>query len=180
PEWFGRDEQCRPSRARRHVFNTENDEAVEYLVGNVIRYLRERPEIDIFDFWPPDGARWAECPEWADLGTPEDRQARLVNRLHARLAEVRPDVRLEIIAYAHAKHPPATVKLHPDVLVDFCPIGQEFDVGIYDPRGGNNSIYVDAIHAWRDTFAGDVGLYSYYRKYAWRSLPVVIPFYMQR
>jgi hypothetical protein len=33
---------------------------------------------------------------------------------------------------------------------------------------------------WRQRFTGDLGLYSYYRKYAWRSLPVMLPHYMQQ
>lgn len=180
PEWFGKDAQCRPSRAEHLVFNTANPEAVAYLIANVIRYVKAHPEIDILDFWPPDGARWAECKEWEKLGTPQDRQARLVNQVAAALREVRPGLRLEMIAYAHAKLPPETVRLDPSVLVDFCPIGQNFDVPIDDPAGSNNALYVDAIRAWRGDFDGDIGLYSYYRKYAWRSLPVQVPHYMQQ
>lgn len=180
PEWFGRDAQCRPSREDRLVFNTEDPGAVAYLTRNVVAYLQARPEITIFDFWPPDGARWAECPAWEAFGTPQDRQARLVNHVAAEVRRARPDVRLEIIAYAHAKLPPETVTLDPGVLVDFCPIGQNFDVDIDDPAGGNNAQYVDAVRAWRARFGGDIGLYSYYRRYAWRSLPVLLPRYIQR
>jgi len=184
PDWFGRDASCRPARAERLVFNTANADAVAYLTERVVRYVRERPEIDVLDFWPPDGARWAECAEWAALGTPQDRQARLVNAVREalvrELARERPGLRLEVIAYANAKLPPETVALHPDVLVDFCPIGQNFDVQIDDSSGANNAQYVAAIRAWRRAFAGDVGLYSYYRKYAWLSLPVVIPRYIAR
>jgi hypothetical protein len=180
PQWFGQDAQCRPSSAEHLVFNTENADAVRYVAANVVRYLKAHPEIDIFDFWPPDGARWAECEDWAMYGTPQDRQAKLVNQVAAALREAGVTTRLEIIAYAHAKLPPQTVTLDPSVLVDFCPIGQNFDVQISDPAGGNNRQYVDAIGDWRRRFGGDIGLYSYYRKYAWRSLPVVIPHYMQR
>lgn len=180
PDWFGKDKDCKPSRATHLVFNTANPDAVAYLIGNVVRYVKAHPEIDVFDFWPPDGARWAECKELEALGSVEDRHARLVNQLHAALREAGADVRLEVIAYAHAKLPPQHVALPADVWVDFCPIGQEFDVPIYDPAGTNNALYVRAIRAWRDTFRGDIGLYSYYRKYAWRSLPNVIPHYMQQ
>lgn len=180
PDWFGLDQDCRPSRNVRHVFNTENPDAVAYLIDNVIDYVKDRPEIDIFDFWPPDGARWAECPDQEALGTPADRQVRLLNQVQAVLREARPDLRLEIIAYAHAKEPPVNEKLDEDVLVDFCPIGQHFDAQIYDTSRLNNAIYVDLIKKWRETFAGQISLYSYYRKYAWRSLPVIIPHYMQR
>ena len=179
PDWFGLDDSCEPSRNERHVFNTANPDAVDYLLDNVETYLVAHPEIDVFDFWPPDGARWAECERLEALGSPENRQARLANALQERLRQVRPDLRLEIIAYAMAKQPP-TVDLDPDILVDFCPIGQNFDVPIYDPRGANNAVYVDAIRDWRARFSGDISVYSYYRKYAWKSLPNLIPHYMQR
>ena len=180
PEWFGRDSSCRPSRAERLVFDTDNDAAVDYLVRNVVDYAETRPEIDILDFWPPDGARWAECDAWVARGTPADRQARLVVAVDSALRRVRPDIRLEMIAYAHAKEPPRTVALPPSVLVDICPIGQNFDVQIDDPAGHNNAIYVRTIRDWRAAHGGPLGIYTYYRKYAWRSLPIVLPHYMQR
>jgi hypothetical protein len=177
--WFGRDSTCRPSRAGHLVFNTSDTGAVRHVAEGVAAYLKERPEIAVFDFWPPDGARWAECREWEALGAVEDRQARLVNAVREAVRRVRPDVRLEVIAYAHAKSPPQGVALAPDVLVDFCPIGQNFDVQIDDSAGANNAQYVAAIRDWRRRFPGDVGLYSYFRRYAWLSLPVLLPRYMQ-
>ena len=59
PEWFGMDAQCRRTPDERMVFNTANPAAVDYLIENVLEYLRAHPEIDIFDFWPPDGVRWS-------------------------------------------------------------------------------------------------------------------------
>jgi hypothetical protein len=180
PEWFGKDSSCAPSKATKHVFNTANADAVRYVIGNVVAYLGTHPEIAIFDFWPPDGARWADCAADKSLGTVSDRQASLVNTLHAALAKAAPNVRLEMIAYSEALAPPRAVVLHPDVLVDFCPINQSFDAQISDPRSVRNAAYAAAIRDWRSTFTGDVALYSYYRKYAWRSLPVIIPRYVQR
>jgi len=180
PDWFGRDSSCTPSRATAVVFNTGNANAVSYLIRNIVRYVVAHPEIDVFDFWPPDGARWNECAAQRDVRTVEDRQAELVAELHAALAKARPDLRLEMIAYAQAKMPPSHEVIPGDVLVDFCPIGEDFDVPIFDSSNANNAIYVRAIRAWRRSIQGDIGLYSYYRKYAWRSLPNVIPHFMQR
>jgi hypothetical protein len=180
PSWFGKDSTCNASRSAPVVFNTANDSAVAYLIHNVVRYVTEHPEIDVFDFWPPDGARWDECAKEQAVESVEDRHAKLVAALHDTLARVRPHLRLEMIAYAHAKMPPGHAVIPPNVLVDFCPIGQNFDAPIYDSSDANNAIYVRAIHAWRRSFSGDIGLYSYYRKYAWRSLPNVIPHLMQR
>ncbi|MBS1565503.1 MAG: DUF4838 domain-containing protein, partial [Bacteroidetes bacterium] len=66
-----------------------------------------------------------------------------------------------------------------NILVDICPINQSFEKQLGD-SGLTNTAYADAIRGWRQRFAGDIGLYSYYRKYAWHSMPVVIPRYIQQ
>jgi hypothetical protein len=180
PDWFGRDEECRPSRAHAVVFDTSNPDAVEYLIGNVVAYLRGHPEVDVFDSWPPDGARWSECGSHPPDGDPAQRQARLVGRLEETLRRERLPVRVEMIAYADALLPPSGVTLPRDVYVEFCPIDQSFDVQIFDPASAGNARYVAALREWRRRFPGSIGVYTYYRKYAWRSLPIVIPHYIAR
>ena len=177
-DWFGKDEKGVPQREERVVFCTSNADAVAYVTSNVLAYLKDRPEIQIFDFWPPDGARWCACDACKQLGEPPDRQAILLKQVQAKLKPVRPDVRLEVIAYSSYLQPPRNVAVDPNVLVDFCPISQHFDAPINDPANKNNE-YADALRAWRKQFAGDISIYSYYRKYAWDSLPIVIPRYMQ-
>jgi len=65
------------------------------------------------------------------------------------------------------------------VLVDICPINQNFETQIYDHVAKANEDYVEAINSWRQQFGGDIGLYTYFRKYAWKSLPNVMPHYIQ-
>lgn len=180
PGWFGKDKNCNPSPEEYEVFNTRDPDAVRYFVSNILSYLRAHPEINIFDFWPPDGARWADCPALKSLGSGQDRQARLANLVDSAVRKLRPGLRLEIIAYARALWPPETVSLNPDILVDFCPIDQSYERQVYDTVSGHNKVYVEALRAWRASFSGDIGLYSYYRKYGWHSLPVVIPHYIGR
>ena len=96
------------SRAENVVFDTRNADAVRRVVDRVVAYLDARPEIDVFDFWPPDGAKWAECAaEREALGSSVDRQARLANAVQAALAARGSRVRLQVIAYANAKEPPS-------------------------------------------------------------------------
>jgi hypothetical protein len=180
PSWFGRDKNCDPSPEEYEVFNTSDSGAVRYFIANIMAYLRSHPEIDIFDFWPPDGAHWDDCPGGDSMGTAEDRQARLANLVNAKIHEINPGIRLEIIAYAGALLPPDIVRLDPGILVDFCPIDQSYERQIYDSLSNQNRIYIKALNTWRKTFSGDIGLYSYYRKYAWHSLPNVIPHYIAR
>ena len=179
PEWFAKNAKGEPQKAKAWVFCTSNDAAVAKLIENFLAYIKDRPEIQIFDFWPPDGARWCECDNCKKLGEPPDRQAILLKQVQDAVRPVRPDLRLEIIAYSSYLEPPKNVAVDKNVLVDFCPIAQHFDAQINDPTNKNKT-YADALVAWRKSFAGDISIYSYYRKYAWDSLPVIIPRYMQK
>jgi hypothetical protein len=179
PDWFAQDAKGQRQRGRSWVINTTNPDAVAFMVGNVVRYVQERPEINIFDLWPPDGEKWDMSPEGQAQGSPTDRMVMLTNLVRREVAKIRPDVRIEAIAYSKFTEPPKTVDLDEDVLVDFCPISQSFEFQIRDPESKVNSGYVENLKGWRQKFGGDISLYSYYRKYAWHSLPVLLPHYMQ-
>jgi hypothetical protein len=163
PEWFGQNKEGQPDTTMRVVFNTSNPDAVTYFLGNIERYLREHPEIDIFDCWR----------------TAVDRQARLMNQVDSMVKRIRPGLKVEIIAYGQVLEPPSGVVLDKDILVDFCPIDQSFERPLYDTTMVANAQYFRAAEAWRQRFAGDRAVYTYYRKYAWRSLPVMLPHFMQ-
>lgn len=179
PEWFGRNTAGTPDSTMNLVFNTSNPDAVNYFLHNIDAYLRHRPEIDIFDCWPPDVARWAQCPEMAALGTAVDRQAKLMNSVDSLLKTIRPGLKLEMIAYGQVLEPPMKAELNPDILVDFCPIDQSFERPLYDTSIKPNAQYFRAVKLWRQRYTGDMGVYTYYRKYAWHSLPVILPHFMQ-
>lgn len=180
PDWFAQDANGRRQRGHQWVFNTANADAVAFLVDAVVKYVGARPEIQIFDFWPPDGARFDQSPAGVAQGTPVERVVKLTTTVQAALAKVRPDVRLEVLAYAAYVEPPKSARLSGDVLLDFCPIDQCFERQINEPGEGRNAEYAAALQSWRRQFPGDVSLYSYYRKYAWQSLPVLLPNYVQR
>jgi hypothetical protein len=176
PEWFGKDSDCMPGSSDELVFNIENDEAVDFFIRNIRSYLDDHPEIDIFDLWPPDYAKWNECNR-EEKASPSARHAFLTERVWQALVESHPDVRLQVIAFAHTLPPN---HIHPSVMVDICPIDQHFEKQIYDTTSHLNNQYRQAILDWRELFSGDLGIYTYYRKYAWRSLPNSIPRYMQQ
>lgn len=180
PEWFGRNKECLPDTTENLVFNTSNPAAMHYFITNVLQFLREHPEINIFDCWPPDVAKWAECPDMKALGTPEDRQAKLINQLDSAIRTLTRGIKLEVIAYGQVLGVPLTTPLSKNVLVDICPINQTFENNMYDTLGNVNAAYANAILRWKKYFEGELGHYSYYRKYAWYSMPVIIPNYMQR
>ncbi|MCK9506912.1 MAG: DUF4838 domain-containing protein [Pigmentiphaga sp.] len=179
PEWFGLNTNGERSDDLKMVFCTSNQAAVNYLYQNIKKYLKENSEIDIFDFWPPDSGKWCNCDNCKKLGDISDRHTILVNNIAERLQKDLPDIILECIAYSHYSSPSSKIKLNKNVLVDFCPIHQNFETQIYEDLHPINKEYFKDIKLWIDNFDGDLGIYSYYRKYAWRSLPNIILNYMK-
>lgn len=179
PDWFGKDSTCTPIPSDRLVFNTENPEAVRYFTDKIVKFVKDRPEIDIFDFWPPDVGRWQDCSEFRKYGTPQERQVRLANHVYTAVKKARPDIRMEIIAYSYALMPPEKTALNPEILLEICPINQSFEKQLYDTSAPAHPEYINSISSWRNAFKGNITLYSYYRKQAWRSAPNIIPHYMQ-
>ncbi len=179
PEWFGLGHDGERKTNPRMVFCTSNMRAVKFLHANLLDYLKKHPEIDIFDFWPPDSETWCECEKCSSMGTPSDRHALLVSQTARYLRKKIPGVKLECIAYHRYVEPPQGKMPDSNVLIDFCPINQSFEFQIYEEGSGNNRMYRNHLLSWLKRFGGDISIYSYYRKYAWRSLPVMIPHYMQ-
>lgn len=180
PEWFGMDNTGQRSANPRMVFCTSNKQAVSHLHKNIFLYLENHPEIAIFDFWPPDSEIWCECAACTALGPAPERHIRLVNQTARFLEKELPDVRLQCLAYSRFTEPPQAERLDSRVLLDFCPINQSFEYQIYDPASTNNKAYAENLALWLEKFEGEISIYTYYRKYAWRSLPVLIPRYMQK
>jgi hypothetical protein len=190
PEWFGQDEKGTRRKAKSQVFCTSNPAAVDFVTKSFLAYVAKRREIQIFDFWPPDGARWCTCADCAKLGEPPERQAKLLSHVSREVAKVRPDLKMEAIAYSSYIKPPQAETVDKNVLIDFCPIAQNFEFTLDDPAGHGmredgsapraNKQYFDALQDWRTRFDGPISIYSYYRRYAWDSLPVVLPWHMKR
>lgn len=178
PEWFGMDEQGERRCEPRYVICTSQPRAVELLIDSVRSYLRAHPEIDTFAFWPPDGAKWCRCDACRSFGPDSEKHVRLVNRVAEALREEFPRLRVECLAYEAYLDPARENTLSPAVMVDFCPIDQCFETQIDDAANSKNRMYATAFQRWRDCFDGQINLYSYYRKYVWRSLPLVLPHYI--
>ncbi len=182
PDWFGTWDGKRSEDANV-VFNTANRAAMKQFTDNILSYLKSHPEIDVLDLWPPDGARWSNDSANLALGSPSDRQALLLNHVAGVIRKLYPKMKVESIAYSYYLKPPGRVIIdQPNILMDFCPISRSFAYPIWDTASAENARYDRILKSWLDgkAFKGEMGFYSYYTKYAWRSLPVVVPHLIQR
>ena len=180
PDWFALGEDRKRKKAHGWVICSSKKEPMDYMKQNVLKYLSQHSEIDIFDFWPPDGVKWCRCSDCESLGSPSDRHALIVSEVMDYLRKNQIDVRLECIAYTSYEQPPEKVKLDKSVMVDMCPFKQDFTKYIYDSSSEFNASFSKNVDGWLATFDGDICVYSYYRKYAWRCLPNIIAHYMQK
>lgn len=176
PEWFGMIDGER-TRNPHVVFNTSNPEAVRTFTSNIIQYLSDHPEIQIFLMWPPDSETWSEDEASKSLGPPSIRHALLVNHVAKAIEDTFTDVQVEFIAYRNYHQPPEGEKFHNNLLMDYTEYARTYQYPIHTNKSKANQYYDKILNQWaqNQNFKGDIGIYSYYRKYIWRSLPVVIP-----
>lgn len=175
PEWFGlqNNERTPPEKS---VFCTSNSSAVQQFVSNIMAYIQEHSELDIFDLWPPDLMPWCVCPNCSALGSESDRHAMLVNKVHDVMKSSCPNVRLECLAYAQYTSPPKEARISEDVLLEFCPIRREYHHSIDDLTSiVNYESYWKNLLEWFDRWSGEIGVYTYYFKYRFRGLPMIMP-----
>ncbi|MQY78865.1 MAG: DUF4838 domain-containing protein [Bacteroidetes bacterium] len=177
PEWFGQidGERVIKAKGRPVVFDTANKEAMTTFINNLIVYLKQNPEITIFQLWPPDVAYWSESSESQALGPPAERMALFVQQVTeaVRLAGIK--TRIAFLGYSFYSDPPENMAFGSDALLEFCPINQNFAYPLSSQVDEVNSKYNQQLKEWIARFPGEVIHYSYYAKYSWRSLPVILP-----
>ncbi|MFV5997671.1 DUF4838 domain-containing protein [Streptomyces sp. NPDC056231] len=153
-----------------NVFNVHDKAAVSQYVAEVVTYLRARPEIAIFDCWPPDGATWPKAT-LAKFGTATNAEVHVVNKLVAALADAGLHVQVERIAYgAGLDTPTAGYAFDPKVLIDFAAYGRTYVAPFSDPSSAVNAHHLEVLRRWRATHPGTLAIYDYSRRYRWREL----------
>lgn len=176
PDWFGMRDHKRTADPRV-VFSTANKDAVDTFVSNISSYLRAHPEIDVLDVWPPDSAVWSEAPEDLALGSPSERQILLLSYVLQQLQPGFPKLKLQFIAYETYTVPPLAHQPSPGIFMDFCPINRSFEDPLYASSNPQSQEYFHNLQSWLDGVMSpsEISIYSYITKYAWRSLPILIP-----
>jgi tetratricopeptide (TPR) repeat protein len=168
PEWF--DEEA-------NVFDLTQDDAVETYTDNVVSYLEDHPEIDIFDAWPPDGASWPPAVE-DHFGSVANGYGHVVTQLQTAIDEAFPDRGLTVETIAYASHngvPDPEYAPPEDVLVDVAPHQRSFATPLAIDGDETNDSYSDLLEGWREAFDGELAIYEYFRQYSWHSLPILLP-----
>ena len=176
PEWFGLEDVSHREANAPNVFRAEHASAVSAYVDGVVEYVTQRPEVSIFEAWPPDFARWADSTVQR-FGTASNAQAHITNQLVDALAEEKLEVTVATLSYHPVVKPPARdYAYHESVIIDFAPLDRDYGLAINSTSSEKNLFWPRVVQEWMDSgFSGTVGWYEYYRKMAWHSLPVLLP-----
>ena len=149
-----------------HVCFT-NPGVAEHVARNVIAYLKQAPYVDIVSIWGEDSeGNYCECSECMRIGK-EDAMLLFINRVAKQVAEVRPDVLVETVAYSDFVRPPERERLEPNVITLFAPWDRDYHTP-FDSEHWKNKRYAKHLRAWADTPRVDGGksqvyLFEYYK-----------------
>lgn len=155
------------------------------VIDYVCNYASQHPEIDILAFWLGDDINnWCECDECRKRH-PSDWYVSMVNRLAAKLYEVAPAMKLEIIAYTNIMELPIEETLdnrYNNMIFMYAPGGRCYRHALTDAAcfsdkpvitwpeinklgGARNREFVEYIKGWLKKFEGDNYLFEYYNCY---------------
>ena len=159
-----------------NVFRISNADALHTYESNVQQYLAQRPEIQVFDAWPPDATKWIQSDVDAFGGVPQA-MAHVSCNLEARLQQNGSNVRVESLGYLLSLNPPKDDDCYSaNSVFDIAPYDRSYATSIGEDTDPINRQYALIVRNWADSgFPGTLGIFEYYRKYSWHSLPVFLP-----
>ncbi|MFH1905073.1 MAG: DUF4838 domain-containing protein [bacterium] len=179
-----------------------NKGAVKAYTQNFLKFMGDNPEIDIFGVIPNDGFGWCQCAQCKKIegkmeyspyrdtnvstGHPDcfiasGRYHYLVSKVASKVKKEYPDKKVSFWAYAGVIITSKYVDNFEDnTVLGFAPYKRCYQHNISDPDCNSrfehmNSLYMNHLSDWRKKFHGDIMVYEYYSKYAWYSLPKIIP-----
>ncbi|MDD5484193.1 MAG: DUF4838 domain-containing protein [Kiritimatiellae bacterium] len=191
PEWYAEVDGQRGKNFNQLCICTSNKEAVDTLIANVRRYLRENPEVKLAGIIVEDGFGMCQCEQCVsqdenqqdafrkDRGKGTEnrsksrRYAKLLNAVARAIRGEFPDVTVGGAAYVDMLWPPRDVKLDSSLMLWIALYGRDGCRPIApDHTSPTNIRFFDAIRQWKKSFSGRLTVYEYYMGfYAQRSLP---------
>jgi len=124
-----------------------NPEVLRIATAQVLAWIRERPEVPIFDVSQNDGEGACECEQCLAVVREEGSQhgpiLRFVNAIAEVVAKEHPGKWIETLAYAYSTRPPALTRPRPNVIIRLCHAGCYYHGFQRCGLGANLSSYLE-------------------------------------
>ena len=145
------------------VFCSRNQDCIEQLSQNLIRWISDNPVVDIIALWPMDGKyEQCCCPDCAPY-TKIENSAYFLNEVAKRVAQVHPLLKMDMLIYTNMWEHPEGLKLSKHL---FCDMSTWAFTGLRTcgkPDGSCliNTHFTDTLMKWKDN-GSEVAFYDYY------------------
>jgi len=139
-------------RKKAGQFCTNNKEAVDYYINNIIEFLKDNPEVKYLTAWPADTGGWCHCELCGDDTTIAERYMKLGRETIERVHKEVPDVTFAHFAYGSHLEPPKTERPAPGTMVSVCTWGRDFAQTFPQMSAVDNyenNLFKNAFATWR-------------------------------
>jgi len=139
-------------RTKAGQFCTNNDQAVDYYINNIIKFLKDNPEVTYLTAWPADTGGWCHCEKCGDDSTIDERYMQLGNKTIERVEKEVPGVTFAHFAYGSHLDPPEVEKPLPGTMISVCTWGRDFSKTFPQILAGNtyqDNLFKNSFKTWR-------------------------------
>ena len=166
---------------RRNSACTSNQDLRDYTVEMALKFLEQRPEINVFGVNVDDGQmNWCECvhcraqdpdegtgtwktDKWGSVPFPmTDRWINYISEVAERVGEVHPDKFIETYAYGEVRPAPQRTRVPANVMVRFILYPESpHGISVRNQAHETNAQLKRTLDGWRKAGAQDMALYDY-------------------
>jgi hypothetical protein len=147
PEYFGLQGGKRVAGTVHAQLCLSNPDVRRIATQTVLNWIREHPDVPIFDVSQNDGNGPCECEQCSAIVQAEGSQhgpiLRFVNAIADAVAEKYPDKWIETLAYAYSVVPPRVTRPRDNVIIRLCHVGCFFHGFEQCKQGGDLAGWVD-------------------------------------
>ncbi|MBE6688680.1 MAG: DUF4838 domain-containing protein [Ruminococcaceae bacterium] len=145
------------------IFCSRNEELIEEISGNIIKWVSDNPAVDIIALWPQDGrdeqCQCEECSKYSKVTN----YTYFLNAVAKRVSAVHPHVKIDMLVYVDLWEPPAELELEPCLMIDeatWHSTGLR-KAGAHDGSGIIGTHFENTLLQWHELGA-EVVYYDYY------------------
>lgn len=154
---------CFDDHAGQWAFCSRNENAIEQVSKNVMKWLGQNPAVDTVNFWPNDGvSEQCMCPECSKYSKTEN-YCYFVNKVASIVKKEYPYIKFDILIYVDLWECPEGISLEDNIIIDestWHKDGLRF-FGKPDGTCLNGTHFEKNLLAWKNTGARVV-YYDYY------------------
>jgi len=145
------------------VVCSRNEECIEAISRNLIKWISENPIVDIIALWPMDGTFEQCCCEMCAPYTKIENYSYFLNEVAKRVSTAHPRIKIDMLLYTDLWECPKECELSPALFCDMSTWAAKGLRACGKPDGSClvNSMFTDTLEVWHRRGA-KVTFYDYY------------------